>query len=206
VAWSRNGLLLIAWLFALAWVLVFIGGTASADSPDQLTRGAQMFKIRCEPCHGDQGQGLALWRLTWAPEDQNCASHKCHGLGHPPDGFYMPKDAPPIIGTDTLIVFPSAHELYGYISKAMPFDKPGELTSDDYWAITAFLIQKHGALPTGIRVDSSNAASIPVNLGSLPPNHQSDQSILPVTGGIAALVLFALGVLFIRRRQSMHGV
>ncbi len=206
MARSRDRIIVVCWLFALTLMLVFVSGTASADTPDQLARGAQMFKIRCEPCHGDQGQGLALWRLTWAPEDQNCASHKCHGLGHPPDGFYMPKDAPPIIGKYTLTAFPRARELYGYISKAMPFDKPGELSSDDYWAITAFLIQKHGALPTGVRVDAMNAASIPVNPGSSPENHQSDQSIVPAVGGLGALLLFSLGALFMRRRQSLNSV
>ncbi len=110
-----------------------------------------------------RGQGLALWRLTWAPEDQNCATHKCHGLGHPPDGFYMPNDAPAIIGKDALTHFRSARELYGFISKRMPFDKPGELSSDDYWAVTAFLLRENGKLPGDIRLDALTAASVVIN-------------------------------------------
>ncbi len=138
----------------------------SSDSGDQLARGKEMFRIRCEPCYGDVGQGLALWRSTWALEDQNCSQTKCHALNHPPDGFYMPEDAPPIIGAGTLKRFATARELYGFISKAMPFDKPGELSSDDYWAVTAFLLQQNVKLPEGIQLKPTNAASVVINLNA----------------------------------------
>lgn len=157
-------------LFVTVWIILFgfaiqtsALSSVSADSGDQLARGKEMFRIRCEPCHGDVGQGLALWRLTWAPEDQNCAQSKCHARNHPPDGFYMPNDAPPIIGEGTLKPFATARELYAFISQAMPFDKPGELSSEDYWAVTAFLLQQNNKLPVGTRLDASNAASVIVN-------------------------------------------
>jgi len=152
-------------VLVMAWTLAMTSTsqTVSAGSADQLARGKEMFRIRCEPCHGDVGQGLALWRSTWAPEDQKCSQYKCHALNHPPDGFYMPKDAPPIIGEGTLRIFPTARELYGYISKAMPFDKPGELSSDDYWAVTAFLLQQNNKLPTGLELNVTNASNVIIN-------------------------------------------
>ncbi len=161
---------IVGGLFVTLWLVLFAFAiqtsavqSVSADAGDQLARGKEMFHIRCEPCHGDVGQGLALWRYTWAPEDQNCSQYKCHALNHPPDGFYMPNDAPPIIGEGTLQPFATARELYAFISKAMPFDKPGELSPEDYWAVTAFLLQQNNKLPAGTRLDASNAASVIVN-------------------------------------------
>jgi mono/diheme cytochrome c family protein len=205
--WLRWCLMLVV----LGVGLTVAVGSASADAPDQLARGAEMFKIRCQPCHGDQGQGLALWRLTWAPEDRNCSSLKCHGLGHPPDGFYMPIDAPPIIGKDTLMHFHSARELYGYISKAMPFDKPGELSSDDYWAVTAFLLQQNGRLPARTRLDASTAASMIINPSApaapapAETAHASSAStgVLVVAAGIVLSIILVLGI-FWRRRHLVR--
>lgn len=151
-------LVIVAVIFSLQ-----SNSVASADSSDQLARGKEMFRIRCEPCHGDVGQGLALWRYTWAPEDQNCSQYKCHALNHPPDGFYMPKDAPPIIGEGTLKGFSTARWLYDYVSKEMPFDKPGELSSDDYWAVVAFLLHENGKLPDGVHLDATTAGSVTID-------------------------------------------
>lgn len=179
----------------------------SADSAGQLARGAQMFKIRCEPCHGDVGQGLAMWRLTWAPEDQFCASHKCHGLGHPPDGFYMPNDAPAIIGTSTLMRFATARELETYIRKQMPFDKPGELSADDYWAVTAFLLNANDKLPAGVSLDASTAVSVVINpyamitptpIATETPAFSSNA--LAIGLGVVVLAAISLISMFIRRR------
>ncbi len=168
---------------------------APEGSPDQLARGAQMFKIRCEPCHGDRGQGLALWRLTWAPEDQKCAQTKCHGLSHPPDGFYMPNDAPPIIGDKTLLAFATARDLYAYTSRRMPFDQPGELSADDYWAVTAFLLREHAALPPGVRVDESTAGSLPLRPAAEPFPSTAAAGVVVLVGAAAGA-----GLVWRRRR------
>ena len=184
----------IGWL-AVCLLLAIVSGTASADAPDQLTRGAEMFKIRCQPCHGDVGQGLALWRLTWAPEDQYCASTKCHGRGHPPDGFYMPNDAPALIGKDALTHFATARELYGYTSKTMPFDKPGELSSDDYWAVAAFLLRENGKLPDSIRLDANNAGTVPINPVPAPAF-----SLPLLAAAVAALIVLIFLLLLGRSR------
>ncbi len=181
MTWLRQFGLWIVGLLLLA--LALARGAASADSPDQLARGAEVFTIRCQPCHGDVGQGLALWRLTWAPEDQNCASRKCHGLGHPPDGFYMPNDAPAIIGKGALTHFATARELYGYISRRMPFDKPGELSASDYWAVAAYLLRENGKLPAGIQLDDSTAGAVAIGAPAAAPE------ALPAGASVALLIL-----------------
>lgn len=192
-------------LIIAAAILMGASPTVSADAANQLARGKEMFRIRCEPCHGDVGQGLAIWRYTWAPEDQNCSQYKCHALNHPPDGFYMPNDAPPIIGAGTLKPFPTARELHTFVSKTMPFDKPGELSPDDYWAVTAFLLQQNNKLPAGLELSVANAsaviinpalaASTPISTGASPSSAVSlfdDAKWLGVVGvaGLLGLAFF----------------
>ncbi|MBI4670716.1 MAG: hypothetical protein HY741_03480, partial [Chloroflexi bacterium] len=75
------------------------------------------------------------WRPAWPKERQNCSVPKCHGLAHPPDGFYMPIDAPAIMGPNTLERFETAQELFDFISKKMPLQEPGILREDEYWAL-----------------------------------------------------------------------
>jgi mono/diheme cytochrome c family protein len=137
----------------------------SAGASEQATRGAEMFAERCKPCHGDVGQGLALWRLEWAPKDQNCQFTKCHGLGHPPDGFYMPRDAPPLIGKDAVAHFhnarhwQTAQDMFRYTRVRMPLDVPGELSESDYWAVIAYILRENGRLPAGFRLDAVTGAA-----------------------------------------------
>ncbi len=180
------GLLTVGLLASLV-ILGARGAVAQSGIPDQASQGDQVFAQRCKPCHGDVGQGLAKWRLTWAPEDQNCTQSKCHALNHPPDGFYMPVDAPPIIGENTLSRFPSARELDAYISKNMPFDKPGELSDQQYWAVTAFLLRENGVLPKGVRVDSNNAGNLP-----LKPLTAPEISPIVIAGVLIALMLLGI--------------
>lgn len=186
------GLLTIGLLASLV-ILGAKGTVAQSATTDQAGQGEQVFAQRCKPCHGDVGQGLAKWRLTWAPEDQNCTQSKCHALNHPPDGFYMPVDAPPIIGQNTLSRFPTARELDDYISKKMPFDKPGELSDQQYWAVTAFLLRENGVLPKGVRIDSNNAGTLP--LSPLP-----SPEISPIVVATILIVLMLLGVFLGRWR------
>ncbi len=111
--------------------------------PVQFEQGRQAFARYCATCHGDQGQGLDAWRSSFDAEHQNCAKPACHGYEHPPEGFLMLKIAPPLIGPGSLGHFPTALTLYTYIHALMPYEDPGGLRDDQYWAITAFLADQH---------------------------------------------------------------
>ncbi len=74
----------------------------------------------------------------------------------------MPLDAPAIIGDNTLTDFQTAADLFGYVSRRMPFDKPGELAADDYWAVVAYLLAERGTPPGSAGLNAKNAGSVPV--------------------------------------------
>lgn len=132
-------------------------GLAQADV------GAKIYGDWCITCHGDQGQGLTdAWRATWDPLHQNCWQSKCHSLNHPPGGFLLPRHVPAIIGATTLSEFKSAQDLHQFISHKMPFQDPGVLDTDAYWALTAYLLQQNGLVQSGAQITSDNAGSIPI--------------------------------------------
>ncbi len=138
------------------WIQIDLPSTAT-----QLQYGAEVYRLVCSACHGDQGQGLtAAWRATWAPRDQNCWQSKCHGPTHPPDGFVLPV-APAITGTGALSAFSTGQDLHDFIQAAMPWQNPNSLTEKDSWAVTADVLKMNGLDP-GTQLGPDTASSIRV--------------------------------------------
>lgn len=214
----------------LALAAVLTAGVAFADAPsDQAAQGAETYSQFCITCHGDRGQGLAEWRFAWPKERQNCSMPKCHGLAHPPDGFYLPNNyAPAIIGQGTLARFATAYDLYQYISERMPYQEPGRLSADEYWALTAYLLDQHGRLAQDTPLNPETARLITLReqgvqseqapqssearsttSSGIAPGHpttapESDNRpiiIGGILGGIVLLFLVGAGVFAVRRAQ-----
>lgn len=136
------------------WILVDLPPGAT-----QLDYGAEVYRLVCQDCHGNHGQGLTgEWRATWAPQDQNCWQSKCHGQNHPPDGFFMPI-APAIAGAGTLSQFGTAAQLQSFIQIEMPWYNPGSLTSKDSWAAAAWILHMNQIDP-GKDLNAVTAANI----------------------------------------------
>ncbi len=138
------------------WILIDLPPGAS-----QLEYGSEVYRLVCQDCHGNHGQGLtADWRATWAPQDQNCWQSKCHGPDHPPDGFVLPI-APPVVGSAAMSQFGTAQDLHDLIQVSMPWYNPGSLTERDSWAVTAQVLKMNGIDP-GIQLGPDTAHSIRV--------------------------------------------
>lgn len=130
----------------------------------QADYGAEVYRLVCRDCHGNRGQGLtADWIATWDPKDQNCWQSKCHAANHPPDGFDLPHDVPPLVGAQFLSRFKTALDIYNYISQAMPWQDPGYLATDQYWQATAFLLRLNGMDPGKLVLGIQNADSFRVS-------------------------------------------
>lgn len=124
-------------------------------APDQADEGAQLYWLHCQPCHGDQGQGLTdEWRMQYPPEEQYCWESGCHGERPYEQGVALPTIVPAIIGpavdrimgtagTQVLIKFETLDGVYQYTSVAMPLFFPGELTEEEYLAILAFIAREN---------------------------------------------------------------
>jgi hypothetical protein len=112
---------------------------------EQLQAGWEVYRIWCSACHAYSGEGLTpAWISTWAPDDQNCWQSKCHSLNHPDDGFFLPHFIPAVVGKGVLDHFGDGPTLYGYVSTLMPYQEPGVLSQDQYYAVLAQVLNMNG--------------------------------------------------------------
>jgi len=129
--------------------------------PGQADEGSQHFWLHCLPCHGDRGQGLTdEFRMLYPEEDRNCWDRGCHGPSPYQNGWHLPDFVPALIGDQLLKQYGSAGGLFAFIRTSMPFQDPGSLTDEQYYAITAFLIRENGLLDLTGPVDASNADAL----------------------------------------------
>lgn len=138
--------------------------------PSQADKGAQVYWLSCLPCHGDVGQGLTdEFRAVYPPEEQNCWESGCHGAEPYEDGFTIPKFIPAVIGKGSLYRFTDALQLNAYIHATMPFWKPGSLTDEEAWQVTAFLLRENGIRDDVIELNELNAGEVRFTRQPLTP-------------------------------------
>lgn len=183
-------------------------------APSQADRGAQTYWLMCLPCHGDHGQGLtAEFRETYPPEEQYCWERGCHGERPYDSGFKLPMQIPALIGPQAALgKFTTAATLQAYIKAAMPYWKPGSLTEEESWLVTAFLLRENG-IQWNEKLDASNADQILLSPGGSPPTPTpelvAETRVLqtrPIHSGwilaLAAVVIIFVVAVALRRRST----
>ena len=177
-------------------------------SPSQADIGAQVYWLSCLPCHGDTGQGLTdEFRLTYPEEERNCWTSGCHGNKPYEDGFTFPKYIPPLIGTATLQKFPNAEILRSYIFAAMPYWRPGSLTEDESWQVTAFILRENNLWAAQDELNASTASRILVGSPPAIPTPQplaaallASPPLLPSIIGFIVLIFLILLLRIFRKK------
>ena len=131
-------------------------------APSQADHGAQVYWLSCMPCHGDTGQGLTdeFRENGYPPEDNNCWARGCHGRVPYENGFTLPTAIPAVIEKTALAKFKDAAQLHAYIRATMPFWKPGSLTEEESWRVTAFILRQNGLWDSATELNASNAADV----------------------------------------------
>lgn len=177
--------------------------------PSQSDLGAQDFWLYCLPCHGDKGQGLtAEFRETYPPEEVDCWQSGCHGKSPYENGFILPTKVPAVIGQGSLAKFSDAAQLNSYIRAAMPFWKPGSLTEQEAWRVTAFILRESDLWNDAVELGVSNAAGVKIPRGAfLTPVATPQQAEVPKGSGgngwivlIGGLLLFS-ALLFVLKKS-----
>ena len=82
--------------------------------------GRAIYEARCQSCHGEAGQGGPFDPLVGRVE----------GDGFP---FGLDPSAPRTIGN----YWPWATTVFDYTRRAMPMDRPGSMSDDEVYAVTA---------------------------------------------------------------------
>lgn len=179
---------------------------------EQLAAGRETYRFWCASCHAYTGEGLTpAWISTWGPDDQNCWQSKCHAINHPPDGFVLPRSIPAIVGPKALGLFQNGAALFAYVSSLMPYQEPGILSDEEYYAVLAHVLRlsgiDYGSEPLGpdtidaVRlVAATGAAPVPVEPESFPPPAMPpsaaahDPSAAPNAGLLAGGILGSLAL------------
>ena len=165
-------------------------------SPSQADIGAQVYWLSCMPCHGDKGHGLTdEFRATYPPEEAYCWERGCHGERPYENGFTIPKNIAGLIGPGTLYKFTDAAQLNAYIRAAMPFWKPGSLTQEQAWQVTAFILRENSIWDDAAELNEASAGSVLISRQPLTPIPTPQQA--EVQGGGDAIVWVVLAVAFV---------
>ncbi|HFC11445.1 MAG TPA: hypothetical protein ENJ56_01280 [Anaerolineae bacterium] len=180
--------------------------------PNQADEGAQLYWLYCQPCHGDQGQGLTdEWRAQYPEEEQNCWQSGCHGKfgkDAPENGFVLPTSVPALIGDGSLSKFTSMQQAYQYLRVAMPYELPGKLTDEEYLAIAAHIARERGVWD-GHELNADNLAQIhlqPVVESLTVQPEQANNRINRIYWvGIGTIIMFvSIMWLFLRNRKRVR--
>ncbi|HLQ91589.1 MAG TPA: cytochrome c [Xanthobacteraceae bacterium] len=113
-----------------------VGLPAGSGTPAQ---GATVFAAKCQACHGEKGAG--------GPNDRLVGGKGSLAAGQAPVktvGSY----------------WPYATTLFDYIRRAMPFVDSKSLTSDEIYAVSAYILNLNGIIGESDAMDAQSLAKV----------------------------------------------
>lgn len=107
--------------------------------------GEVIYEARCAVCHGPGGTGTpAGWPLVGR---------------NPDDRFDFAESLEAELRRTIGNYWPHATTLFDYTRRAMPMDRPGSLSADEVYALTAWMLWRNGLVAADAVVD---AATLPL--------------------------------------------
>jgi cytochrome c len=145
-------------LAAVAWA----GGSPGYHGPFGFGNVPSEVEIKARDIAvGPDGEGLPPGRGTVAAGEQvykaKCIA--CHG----PTGTEGPMDK--LVGEKLPVktigsFWPYATTVFDYIRRAQPFDKPGSLTDEEVYALTAWLLFRNNIIPADQVIDADTLPKV----------------------------------------------
>jgi S-disulfanyl-L-cysteine oxidoreductase SoxD len=114
-------------------------GTGLSAGHGTVAEGRLVYQIKCANCHGGRGEGVAQY---------------------PPlaGGQGTLKDKNPVLTVGSF--WPYATTVWDYIHRAMPYQRPGSLTVDETYAVTAYILYLNGIVDEKARLDEKSLAGV----------------------------------------------
>ena len=66
----------------------------------------------------------------------------------------------PILKKEVIATRVTAQSLYNYNKRNMPYQAGNTLTDEEYWAITAYMLSRHGFMTKDVKLSADNAGEI----------------------------------------------
>lgn len=103
-------------------------------------QGAGVYAAQCAICHGPQGEGTPLGAALIGPNPGQVFDAGAPGGGRTRTvGNYWPHPT----------------TLFDYVRRAMPFDRPGSLSDEEVYAVSAYLLHRNGLIEEGAVMDAT---------------------------------------------------
>ena len=110
-----------------AWdITIYPDGRELPDGKGAPAEGQEVYRVRCEECHGPEAKGADQAALVGGHETLATDKPKKTATGY----------------------WPYATTVFDYIRRSMPFDRPGTLTDDQVYAVTAYLLSLDNIIGT----------------------------------------------------------
>jgi cytochrome c len=103
-----------------------------------VARGREVFAEQCSGCHGEKGEGGVGERLV--------------------GGQGTIATAKPIKTVGSY--WPYAPTLFDYIRRAMPQNAPQSLSNDEVYAVSAYILNMNGLLPSDATLDAKTLSAV----------------------------------------------
>ena len=118
--------------------VVMPDGRGLPEGSGDAHQGLAVYQRECRICHGDGGQG--------GPNDRLTGGVGSIGTGQPVK----------TIGS----YWPYATTVFDYVRRAMPYHQPGNLTTDEVYAVTAYLLAENGVIERDQVLNAENLPAV----------------------------------------------
>src|SRR5260370_38822048 len=113
-------------------------GTGLPEGSGTPAQGKDVYASKCAKCHGGQGQGGDESALV--------------------GGQGTLKSAKPLKTVGSY--WPYATTLFDYVNRAMPYKQPGTMTSNQVYAVVAFVLQLNGIIGENVVMDARSLPQV----------------------------------------------
>lgn len=106
--------------------------------------GVPIYSAKCASCHGSKGEGV--------PPNPPIVGRE------PSEGFPFGQVQGHVKTVGNY--WPYATTIFDYLRRAMPQDKPGSLTPNELYALTAWILAENGIIARDVMLDSASLPKI----------------------------------------------
>ena len=137
---------------------IFPDGTGLPAGKGSVNEGKVVYEARCAACHGLKGEGTLADPLV--------------------GGLDTLKSGRPVKTVGSY--WPYASTAYDYIYRAMPYDRPKSLTSNEMYAVIAYVFHLNGIVDASTTLDAASLRKIKMpNSGGFTADPRPDVANVP---------------------------